>query len=133
MLVYVESTCKKQQSLAYDVIEHCYAYLIPHDDVNINVQLKKQLDNQLNGWCQHNSNNNYDISIDNTLSTNTLIKTLCHEMVHVKQGVKNELVSVNNNKYCRLWLGAEYTDEFPWEVEAYRLEKILYNSFMGKQ
>jgi hypothetical protein len=51
-------------------------------------------------------------------------------MVHVKQGVKNELVCSHNNKYSRLWLGTEYVDEFPWEVEAYQLENTLFDSFV---
>ena len=130
MIVYVDSNCKKQQQLVYSVIEHCYAYLIPYDDVNINIHLKEELSDQLNGWCQHNSDNNYEICVDKSLPTDELIKTVCHEMVHVKQGVRNELVCSYRNKYSRLWLGTEYTDELPWEVEAYELENILFKTFM---
>ena len=129
MLVYVNAKSKKQRQLVYNVVQHCYANLIKGYDVNIFIILKSSLSNNLNGWCQHNHSNNFDIAIDSNLNHSTLIKTICHEMVHVKQGVKNELVESYNNKYCRMWKGVEYKDEYPWEIEAYKLEKQLFSSF----
>lgn len=135
MVVYVESSCEQQQQLAYEVIGFCYNQLMSDNDVNIFVTLEPIPTNYTYGWCQHNHDNNYDIVVDSELSINTLIKTLCHEMVHVKQGAKDELVETYTGKYQRLWKGVEcdiYKEcsNSPWEVEAYKLEKELFNSFM---
>ena len=129
MVVYVESECKTKKQLVYQVVQHCFNKLMSQYDVDIFITLKPNLNNNLNGWCQHNYRNNFEIAVDGNLPTNELIRTVCHEMVHVKQGVKNEL-SNTDNKYCRVWKGVEYKNEHPWEVEAYKLEKQLFSSFM---
>lgn len=129
MVVYVESDCNKQKQLIYDVIQHCYKKLINGYDINVFLK-HKYIEDQLNGWCQHNYSNNFDIAISNTLSPTQLIKTVCHEMVHVKQGIKNELTYEHKNKHCRLWKGVEYKNECPWETEAYHLEEELFRTFM---
>ena len=52
-------------------------------------------------------------------------------MVHVKQGIKNELEPYVN-KYYRIWKGTKYNTLYqyqPWEVEAYFLEEKLFSSF----
>jgi hypothetical protein len=135
MVVYVEGKCNIQQQVVYSVIEYCYNKLIPQYEADIFVSLDDtSLITTPNGWCQHNHGNNFEIAINSNLSMPELIKTVCHEMVHVKQGVKNELVETHNTKYCRTWKGIEYNgkckDEFPWELEAYCLEGKLYKTFM---
>jgi len=133
VVVCVDGICKKQQKLVYSVVQYCYNELTPHHDVDIFITLKSSLSNNLNGWCQHNHNNNFEILLDSKLQNNELIKTVCHEMVHVKQGVKNELTYEYNDKYCRMWKGIEYISECPWEIEAYQLEKELFNSYMEQR
>ena len=135
MVVHVESSCSEQRQIAYDVIGYCYNQLIPYNNVNIFLKIKTIESQNADGWCQHNYGNNFDITIEESLSVNKLIKTICHEMVHVKQGVKNELVEAYVGKCMRLWKGIDCdefkdTDISPWEIEAYQLEEELYNSFM---
>jgi len=65
------------------------------------------------------------ISGDN-VSFNDMMKTLAHEMVHVKQYFRNEL-----NGYATTWKGRnaggyKYENQ-PWEREAHRLEAKLFN------
>ena len=133
MVVYVEGECDIE--LTHSVVAHCFNELIPTHDVNINVLVRDIQTDNINGWYQWTDDHNSEISVDKSLSKNQFIKTLCHEMVHVKKGVKKEL---EESKYCRSWLGTEYkllsgteyTGQFPWEAEAYYLENKLYNSFM---
>jgi hypothetical protein len=63
--------------------------------------------------------------------------TLVHEMVHIKQFALNELRNFPksirwNGKFYRMPNGkidlAKYLD-YPWEVEAYSVEKNLYNEW----
>jgi hypothetical protein len=134
MIVYVEGSCPKKQQIAYDVIGYCYNQLIPKHDVDIFLNIKSIKSHNTYGWCQHNYTNNFDISIEESLTISQLIKTICHEMVHVKQGVTNELVEKYTTKYQRLWKGTtcdEYDiSSLPWELEAYKLEEELFDSFM---
>lgn len=65
------------------------------------------------------------------------ISVLAHEMVHVKQYVKGELV--DHGRYCS-WHGKKYAAEVdinseeyffsPWEVEAYGMQVGLYRMYL---
>jgi hypothetical protein len=63
--------------------------------------------------------------------------TLVHEMIHIKQFALNELRNFPksirwNGKFYRMPNGeidlVKYLD-YPWEVEAYSVEKKLYNEW----
>ena len=58
-----------------------------------------------------------------------MIKTLAHEMVHVKQFLRKELKEVRHQLY---WLG-EPSDKEEWEDEAYLMEEQLYNEYMNER
>ena len=127
MYVYVKCRNNKKRQIVYDVIEHCYDILIKNLDIDLTVKFKSKLDDNANAWCQQNSHNTYQIDVDSKLGLRTLIKTMCHEMVHVKQYVKGELID------HRYWRGKEYNFRQPWEIEAYNLETILFRSFLKKR
>ena len=66
------------------------------------------------------------IKLANTHNFHNVVETLCHEMVHVKQFLRKEL-----NATGMLWKGQPNPNtgnplEEPHEVEAYELEKVLY-------
>lgn len=75
----------------------------------------------------------------NKISLKYIISTLAHEMVHVKQFVKNELidlpstgynVSVFKNKKYNLNRVAYYDQ--PWEIEAFGRERGLMREYFEK-
>ena len=93
------------------------------------------------GTCLMQDNNrSFEIEIQKGLSFDEIVKTLCHEMVHVKQYARNEMTDSywkgqmrwrnrfidKNTRYSKL----------PWEREAYRkqntLAKSYYNSVVDK-
>jgi len=124
-MVYVDCINIKQRKLAYEVVSHCYNQLLnEYNDIDILVTVKTNLDNAVDGWCQQNSSDDYEIEVERNLNDEYFIKTICHEMVHVKQGVTGELVNGTT------WRGKEYSNEQPWEIEAYQLEKELFYSFL---
>ena len=99
------------------------------------------------GFCYAlDTNREYQIEIDKRLYKNmrkAFIQTLCHEMVHCWQQAKNQLVDRVYPKklgYRRLWKNqrtGEYQDHSktayskqPWELQAYRMEKKLYEGFL---
>jgi hypothetical protein len=70
------------------------------------------------------------MDLDSRLDTDKLIQTLAHEMVHVKQIAKGQL-SYEGKKI--FWKGKRYYPkrmsyyDHPWELDAWRNEKVLAN------
>lgn len=70
------------------------------------------------------------ITIAKRLSLQELIRTLFHEMVHVKQYADGRLEHVG------VWMGQKYDCDYvdlPWEQEAFYLEQIMYEQFLKKE
>ena len=75
--------------------------------------------------------NQFEIELDKKLSIKEMVTALCHEMVHVKQFARKEMVDgietgVARWKSKKISLDTNYWD-LPWEKEAYRMEKKLAN------
>lgn len=62
------------------------------------------------GWCYDIHDGEIDIEIEETLSIDKKIITLCHEMVHARQACRGD------DAFC--------------EIEANELEGELYNGFL---
>lgn len=75
------------------------------------------------------------MELDSRLSTNKLIQTIAHEMVHVKQIAKGQLSYVGKKLF---WKGKQYYPkkmsyyDHPWEIDAWRNEKVLANRVWQK-
>ena len=74
----------------------------------------------------------YYIDLYKDLDNAELLRTLFHELAHVKQYAKKELVYKAD---YNLWKGQRYADienewNRPWEREARKLEKQLYAKFV---
>ena len=65
------------------------------------------------------------IDLANTHDQRELVATLCHEMVHVKQYLRKEL-SYNGMNWQGKKMENKNPFEDPHEVEAYKMEKILF-------
>lgn len=83
----------------------------------------------------------FDIKIDKTLSDYEILKTLAHEMVHLKQYAKDEHYNYDRNPARHRFKGEIYEihnedKEYwlsPWEVEAYGSEYGLFRAFKDTQ
>lgn len=84
----------------------------------------------INDYNDRNQPRDFVIEINRNQSEIELLKTLAHELVHVKQYIYNEL-----NDDQSLWLGKRYNpdkipyDQQPWEVEAESLAFVLFEEF----
>ena len=83
------------------------------------------------GFCMMEDKNQFEIELDKKLSIKDMVTALCHEMVHVKQFARKEMVDgietgVARWKSKKISLDTNYWD-LPWEKEAYRMEKKLAN------
>ena len=76
----------------------------------------------------------FEIGISGLMSESDMIKTVIHELIHVKQYVKGELIDRTHGKYKTIWKGKDHSktsySKQPWEKQAYRLQESLYKKYM---
>lgn len=115
-----------------------------------NIQLDIERNSKLDvegECCDEDGNRNprwFTITLRDKKDDDDLVKTLAHEMVHVKQYAKNELAKqlrVSRGNGFRLatkwkgepWMPKSKEDEYwdsPWEIEAYGREVGLYHKWV---
>lgn len=75
----------------------------------------------------------FDISINKKLSRTLILKTLAHEMVHVCQFARGKLkfLDFDIGKWGKRVYRTDLQNyhKLPWEVEALKIEKILYREY----
>jgi hypothetical protein len=92
-------------------------------DVDITIEFTILDDIMQCGHCDY-EDGEFTITISKLLNKQFIIKTLFHEMVHVKQFHDGRLEGGFNLK----WLGKIYHGDYnksPWETEAYYIEKEM--------
>jgi hypothetical protein len=94
------------------------------------------------GECEYVSDDpslrEFIIDIALELDDTTFAQTLAHEMVHVKQYAKGEMVHYSRDFHSMKWqkqrintLELDYWD-LPWEIEAHGREQGLFYQFLGQ-
>lgn len=108
------------------------------NNITLEIYLKKSLDAQ--GYCSYifegNAPRFFEIELSKQYSLEETLQTLAHEFVHLKQYAKKQLADTSGPhcKWNKILYDAEYNSieehsKLPWEIEAYALEKILYNAY----
>ncbi len=92
----------------------------------------------LYGDCTWNDRNHcprdFTIRMDCNIKLDDIHDTLAHEMIHVKQYVRGELIDlVRSPKMCK-WMGelidwTKLKNDEPWEKETYERSKLLYEEW----
>lgn len=130
LIVNVNGGNLTQRTLIEDVVMFMMKQLMPRiRNIEIDINLKK-IGGDVAGYCmQLDTNREFEIEVDKTLSVRDLVLTVCHEMVHVKQYVRKEM-----DERGRRWKKAEISNdtpymELPWEKEAYRLQAKLAKAY----
>lgn len=78
----------------------------------------------------------FEISVFTSLSETDFVKTILHEMVHVKQWARREMYDIQGDRLYRKWKNKKVSieevpyEEHPWEIEAFKLEEELYPQFV---
>ena len=117
-----------QRKYAQSIAHFCIEKLMPRMqtlDVNIVLKSIKDKENTL-GYCLSETNREFEIEIDKSLPLRTLLTTVAHEMVHVKQFARGELTEK------QAWMGKTYDInktqywDLPWEIEAHGREVGLF-------
>lgn len=84
----------------------------------------------IEGYNSKNKPREFLIEINSNQSEDEIIKTISHELVHVKQYCTGEL-----NDKMSVWRGQSVPDELeyhnqPWEIEAYFIGDMLYYDYI---
>ena len=123
---------KTQREICENVVSHMISELLHRFrtlDITVNLL---NIKSEAVGFCMEEDKNQFEIELDKKLSIKDMVTALCHEMVHVKQFAKKEMVDgiktgVPIWKSKKISLNTNYWD-LPWEKEAYRMEKKLATS-----
>ena len=108
---------------------------LPNHKIFLNIDHKGLLRESVFGWAwvvpPDHRPREFEVEIHNRLSVEDYTSTLLHELWHVYQHVTGQLKDKYNKRY---WKGidhskTDYADQ-PWEVEALRMEKILYREYI---
>ena len=82
--------------------------------------------------ARNHNHREFEVDIEADLGHVYLLRTLAHELVHVKQYARKELMDTTSGNYQK-WNQVLYNENIvgyknlPWEKEACLLEKELYN------
>ena len=107
---------------------------LPNHKIFLNIDHKGLLRESVFGWAwvvpPDHRPREFEVEIHNRLSVEDYTSTLLHELWHVYQHVTGQLKDKYNKRY---WKGIDHSetdyDDQPWEVEALRMEKILYREY----
>ena len=107
--------------------------------VTIKTKSRKKLEGA-DGVCDWEVNDSgrvrdFEIHLRDSLTFKDMVRTLAHEMVHLKQYAKGELKhlqKLNANRYNgEVYNLSDLTYfDYPWEIEAYGREAGLYYRYM---
>ena len=106
-------------------------------DFPVNISFKEMPGswlNTINGYVKESSKGKFELSINNKLDFYQSISTMAHEMIHVKQSTRGDLVTTSKGV---LWKGKNlkwvpYTFK-PWEIEAFKREINLTKKYVAFQ
>lgn len=126
-VINVVGGTQSQKKHVQSMVEFCIEILMPRmQKIDIEVKLCKPTGAL--GYClQLDDNREFEIEVDRELPLRKLLETVAHEMVHVKQYARRELLPDTEN-----WMGKTYDPkkvsywDLPWEIEAHGREVGLF-------
>jgi hypothetical protein len=116
--------------------------------INFTLDVERNLRSDVQGECVSEEEKKnprwFTITLRGKKSDEDMIKTLAHEMVHVKQYIRNELskqfrltrkgIGIGSKWMGEFWDPKKHEDPYwdcPWEIEAYGREVGLYHKWIA--
>lgn len=127
---------KKQRQVIEDAVKWSIKKLNLHRirtlELNFSLRKLKTLYGQLEQL--DDKRREFSVVLDKNMSTENIIRTVIHEMIHVKQYIRKEMDSEVIGQRMR-WKSKMYPsdikyDDMPWEKEANRLETKYGNEYL---
>lgn len=129
---------RAQREAVHSMIDFCIRTLMPRmRTLDITVELSGGLQEWELGFCATvdtcNRPRAFEIELNKNALTSDILATIAHEMVHVKQYARGELVTRGLVHY---WKGERHSDtdynNRPWEIEAHSLDEHLYQQWLAQ-
>lgn len=145
MQIYTKGSTRKTQKIVKDLTRFCADMLMSKrlaDGLLIRIEFIKDLDNQYDGDCEYVDEESrpkeFLIRVNNSLKLSKKLRTICHEMVHVKQYATGEMKYMSRPARFTKFQGTLYPDELdywdsPWEIEAFGREPGLYTRWIDSR
>ena len=145
MQIYTKGSTRKTQKIVKDLTRFCAEMLMSKrmaDSLLIRVEFIKDLDNQYDGDCEYVDEESrpkeFLIRVNDSLKLSKKLRTICHEMVHVKQYATGEMRYMWRPARHTKFQGTLYPDEVeywdsPWEIEAFGREPGLYTRWIDQR
>ena len=108
---------------------------IDHDKISVGFEIDSDI--EVDGYCTQEDHDDYTIELRSDLRGHELERTIIHELVHIWQYVRGDLVQEH---VCGLgprmvWKGEDMTSvdysDRPWEREAVDLEDRYYKQLIS--
>ena len=127
---------KKQRQVVEDVVKWSIKKLNLHRIRTLNLTFSIKSLKSLYGQLEQldDKRREFSIVLDKNMNTENIIRTVIHEMIHVKQYIRKEMDSEIVGSRMR-WKSKTYPydikyDDMPWEKEANRLETKYGNEYL---
>ena len=127
---------KKQRQVVEDVVKWSIKKLNLHRIRTLNLTFSIKSLKSLYGQLVQldDKRREFSVVLDKNVDTKDLIRTVIHEMVHIKQYIRKEMDSEIVGSRMR-WKSKTYPydikyDDMPWEKEANRLETKYGNEYL---
>lgn len=139
MNITISGGSKKLYDLAHSIVDYCGKTILSkqlYNTISIDLEFDRSLykDSGVLAEVDFDDRNHkpreFTITVDCTVSKRRIMESIAHEMVHVKQYAKGEMVDLErcgSTKWQNKIIGKEtnYWDR-PWEVEAHGKELGLF-------
>ena len=142
MKINIDGGTPYQQELCYDFADHVLLSLCGprlHRLLEIDLTIEQLGDHM--GSCIATDTERlpriFDVEVHESLQQRVQLQVLAHELVHVKQYARRELVQLVRGGYS--WYGTKYPhitpaeevwnktyNRLPWEIEARGMEEVLF-------
>lgn len=142
MIIEYSGFCKKQNKILDEAVPFFAEKLIRSRTLSVLELSFVRTDMEECGVCEYETTNinprSFIIEISKKVKGDEFVKTIAHELVHVKQYVRGELKERYKPRSHLLWYDnvVEMTKEghynSPWEVEARELEEKLFDLFQNR-
>ena len=144
MNVYITGGNKSLRELAHSLVDYCADKMFSENLRNklvLDIEFSKTLykEDGILGEIDFEDSNHkpkeFTMTVDTTVSKRRILETIAHEMVHMKQYAKGELVDLSRCGSIR-WQDTLIDSEtnywdLPWEIEAHGRELAL--SYVGQK
>jgi hypothetical protein len=144
MYITARGSDRKTQKLCKDIAQFCAEKLMGNrlsDNIDLRIEFSDKL-----GGCDGDAvweddeyrPREFTIRVREGMCLSKKLKTICHEMVHVKQYATGEMRQSWRPSRMTKFNGALYPDDMdywdqPWEIEAFGREDGLYTRWVDER